>query len=675
MSTLSFLFASVVMLTNAIDVTSAVHKSAKGVTFNLHGKAFPYVPNHACFLITDASGSTRAELRGCGDPKRLQCGDVVRVAGQIKADPSGIGIAICSQLVVEAHDNPPPVNITSLSEIKDGKYDNLPVKVRGTIKEVFRDEIDSSWFYLVLTDNGKSIYLTLHGSCASLGQLQKMTGAFVAVSGLCSPWDYGYRVTLGRIINLLDFNAIEVLRPAPSNPFDVPEVITIRFPSPEDIPPLERRRLSGKVIAVWRGNRILVKGENGDIHTVELSGGPVPEYGAMIEAAGLLKTDLYRMNLSDAIWRRIDIAAAKDDAVEEVGGILRDAKGSTRIIPTVHGRTFRIRGTVQDRPSSDIQYALITLKCGKETIPVDVSANRSVLDGISIGCVLEVTGTCIVECENWHSYSTFPHVTGVILVARRPSDVRIIEYPPWWTTSHLLIVIGILLAILLGVVLRNRMQKRNAAMLAKLATDLKVEERTRLAVELHDSLAQNLSGVSLEIDTAGRLAENDPKAMREHIDRAARTLKSSRDELRNCLWDLRNRALEEASMNEAIRQTLAPHVIGTEVEIRFNVPRTRISDNTTHAILRIVRELAINAIRHGHATKIWIAGGIDNDTIRFSVRDNGSGFNPDAAPGFADGHYGLVGISERVESLEGEFSLDSAPGKGARATITMKALK
>ena len=429
------------------------------------------------------------------------------------------------------------------------------------------------------------------------------------------------------------------------------------------------------MIAVWRGNRILVKGVNGDVHTVELSGGPVPEYGAMIEAAGLLKTDLYRMNLSDAIWRYKDITAIKDDEVEEVHTILTDAKGSSRIIPTVHGRTFRIRGTVQDRPSSDMQYALITLKCGKETIPVDVSANRSALDGISIGCVLEVTGTCIVECENWHSYSTFPHVTGIILVARRPSDVRVIEYPPWWTTSHLLIVIGILLAVLLGVVLRNRMQKRNAVLLAKLATDLKVEERTRLAVELHDSLAQNLSGVSLEIDTASRLAEDDPKAMREHIDRAARTLKSSRDELRNCLWDLRNRALEEASMNEAIRQTLAPHVIGTEVAIRFNVPRTRISDNTTHAILRIVRELAINAIRHGHATKIWIAGGIDNDTIRFSVRDNGSGFNPDAAPGFADGHYGLVGISERVESLEGEFSLDSAPGKGARATITMKALK
>ena len=669
MSAFAILFAAVCVLTNAADVTLAVHQSAKGAHFELRGKAFPYVPDHACFLLTDATGSTRAELRGCGDPERLQCGDIVHASGMIAPDPSGIGIAICSQLVVEAHGDPPPVNITSLSEIKDGKYDNLPVKVRGTIKEVFRDDIDPSWYYFVLTDDDKSIYLTLHASYANLETVQEMTGAFVAVSGLCSSWDYGYRVTLGRIINLLDYKAIEVLHPAPSNPFDVPEVITIRFPNPEDIPPLERRRLSGKVIAVWHGNRMLIKGENGDVHTVELSGNSVPEYGATIEAAGLVRTDLYRMNLSDAIWRYADLAAIKEDAAEDVRGFLRDENGSERIIPTLHGRTFRLHGTVQDRPSSDTQYALVTLKCDTETIPIDVSANRTVLDDISIDSVIEVTGTCIVECDNWHSYSAFPHVTGITLVVRKPSDIRILKHPPWWTPRRLAVVIGGLLAVLLGVVVRNMAQRRGAARMAKFATDLKVEERTRLAVELHDSLAQNLTGVSFEIDTAGKLAEVDPNAMREHLGQAMRTLKSCRDELRNCIWDLRNRALEEASMDEAIRQTLAPHVVGVEVAIRFNVPRDRISDNTAHAILRSIRELTINAVRHGKATKIWIAGSIEGDDLLFSVRDNGTGFDPATAPGFAEGHYGLVGITERVESLEGEFNIESSPGNGSRATV------
>ena len=673
MSAIALLFASACVLTNAADVTLAVHKSAKGAPFDLRGMISPYVPNHSCFLITDASGSTRIEYQGSADTKRLHRGDIVHAVGTIDPYPSGMGIAICSQFTVETHRMPPTVAKVSIAEIKSGKYDNLPVKVQGTIKEVFRDDIDPLWYYMILTDGDKSIYMTLHSDCADLDAVQRMTGAFVAVTGLCAPWDYGFRVTLGRFINLLDFNDIKVIRPAPPDPFDVPEVVTIRFPNPEDIPPLERRRLSGRVIAVWRGNCILVKGASGDVHTVELSGGKVPECGAMIEAAGLLRTDLYRMNLSDAIWRHANLAAGKEDAAEDVRGFLRDENGSVRIIPTLHGRTFRIRGTVQNRPSSDTQYALITLKCGTETIPVDVSANRSVLDDISIDSVIEVTGTCIVECENWHSYSAFPHVTGITLVARKPSDIRILKRPPWWTPRKLMIVIGGLLAVLLGIVVRNKLQKRKAAMLAKFSTELKVEERTRLAVELHDSLAQNLTGVSLEIDTAGKLAETDPKAMREHLGQATRTLKSCRDELRNCIWDLRNRALEEASLDDAIRQTLAPHVVGVDVAIRFNVPRERISDNTAHAILRSIRELAINAVRHGKATKIWIAGSIDGDNLLFSVRDNGTGFDPATAPGFAEGHYGLVGITERIEALEGEFNIESSPGSGAKATARISA--
>ena len=672
MSALAVLFAATCVLTNAADVTLAVHKSDKGTPFDLRGMISPYVPNHSCFLITDSSGSTRIEYKGSANTEQLQNGDIIRAVGTIDPYPSGMGIAICSQFAVETHRIPPPVAEVSIAEIKSGKYDNLPVKVQGTIKEVFRDDIDPLWYYMILTDGDKSIYMTLHSDCADLDAVQRITGAFVAVTGLCAPWDYGFRVTLGRFINLLDFNGIEIIRPAPPDPFDVPEVVTIRFPNPEDIPPLERRRLSGKVIAVWHGNRMLIKSENGDVHTVELSGSSVPEYGATIEAVGLVRTDLYRMNLSDAIWRYADLAAIKEDAAEDVRGFLRDENGSERIIPTLHGRTFRLHGTVQDRPSSDTQYALVTLKCDTETIPIDVSANRSVLDDISIDSVIEVTGTCIVECDNWHSYSAFPHVTGITLVIRTPSDIRILKRPPWWTPRRLAVVIGGLLALLLGVVVRNMAQRRNAARMAKFATDLKVEERTRLAVELHDSLAQNLTGVSLEIDTAGKLVEIDPKAMREHLGQATRTLKSCRDELRNCIWDLRNRALEEASMDEAIRQTLAPHVVGVEVAIRFNVPRERISDNTTHAILRSIRELTINAVRHGKATKIWIAGSIYGDNLLFSVRDNGTGFDPATAPGFAEGHYGLVGITERVESLEGEFNIESSRGNGTKAIVKIK---
>ena len=253
------MLAAACALTNANDVALAVHRSARGAPFDLRGTASPCVPAHTCFLLTDASGSVRVDCDSTPEARRLRCGDVVRAVGTVESDPSGIGVAFCSGLTVEAHGEPPPVAEVSLAEIKKGGYDFLPVKVRGTIREVFRDDIDPMWYYLVLTDGDKSIYMTLHSDCAGLEAVQKTTGAFVAVTGFCSPWDYGYRVTLGRLVTLLDFSDMEIVRPAPSDPFDVREVATIRFPNPEDIPPLERRRLSGRVIAIWRGNRILVK--------------------------------------------------------------------------------------------------------------------------------------------------------------------------------------------------------------------------------------------------------------------------------------------------------------------------------------------------------------------------------------------------------------------------------
>ena len=166
-----------------------------------------------------------------------------------------------------------------------------------------------------------------------------------------------------------------------------------------------------------------------------------------------------------------------------------------------------------------------------------------------------------------------------------------------------------------------------------------------------------------------------PPEATSHFTRAVRTLGSCRTELRNCLWDLRNQALEENDMDNAIRLTLSPAIGKTDLRIRFSVPRSSLTDNTAHAILRIIRELATNAVRHGRATTIWIAGSIEGDTMMFSVRDNGIGFNPHDAPGVLQGHFGLQGIRERVASFEGSMTVESKTGHGAKVTISIEAAR
>jgi signal transduction histidine kinase len=124
-------------------------------------------------------------------------------------------------------------------------------------------------------------------------------------------------------------------------------------------------------------------------------------------------------------------------------------------------------------------------------------------------------------------------------------------------------------------------------------------------------------------------------------------------------------------MNEAIRIALQPHLNDAKLNLRFNVPRARLSDNTTHAILRIIRELATNAICHGHATKIDIAGAIDGNRLMMSIKDNGVGFDPENRPGVRECHFGLQGIAERIQQFKGTMHIDSTKGTGTKVTLML----
>ena len=168
---------------------------------------------------------------------------------------------------------------------------------------------------------------------------------------------------------------------------------------------------------------------------------------------------------------------------------------------------------------------------------------------------------------------------------------------------------------------------------------------------------------------AERCGAADSTALLHHLEIADKALQSCRDELRNCLWDLKNRALEEKDMNEAIRRTVSPFVGDVVLLIRFNVPRDQISDNTAHALMRIVRELAANAVRHGRARTIRVAGSLDGDALMLSVQDDGCGFDPENRPDISTGHFGIQGVIERIERLEGTYAIESSPGHGATVSI------
>lgn len=271
-----------------------------------------------------------------------------------------------------------------------------------------------------------------------------------------------------------------------------------------------------------------------------------------------------------------------------------------------------------------------------------------------------------------------PELTGVGGDGRLDAGSLFVR-SPWWLHTELLAIIGLLLAGLatmsawnlsIRIVSRQRARRLLQEEIAHARTRLKVEERTELAVEIHDSVSQALTGIALQLEAALATGRQDPARAEKSLATASQMLASCRRELRGCLWDLRTRTFEEHDLTEALVQTLAPHLKDVRAHVRFNVSRSRLSESTTHAIIKIVRELTVNAIRHGRATTLRIAGEMTGDVIRFSVSDNGCGFDAATAPGPRDGHFGLQGIRERLRKYGGSLTL-AANRPGTKATVTL----
>ncbi|MBQ2631109.1 MAG: ATP-binding protein, partial [Kiritimatiellae bacterium] len=153
---------------------------------------------------------------------------------------------------------------------------------------------------------------------------------------------------------------------------------------------------------------------------------------------------------------------------------------------------------------------------------------------------------------------------------------------------------------------------------------------------------------------------------------AERMLLSCRTELKRCLWDLRNDALDVRNMSDAIQKALAPVKGNAILSVRFNVIRSNLDESTFHAVIRIVRELVSNAIQHGRASHVCVAGDLAGDALSFSVKDDGTGFDVATAPGPADGHFGLAGVSERVKRHNGRVQVESSPGKGTKINVKLQ---
>ena len=626
-------------------------------------------------LVAATDGTNSVALSSFGntsDSPHFNPGDIVRFQGEISTLSSQRRIASIRHFTILGHDQAPAPTRVKISTLLDAGSDFRLTTIAGCVRDARRSETNPQWGLMVVNDGTGSVYTSLPLTDAEFPKFLNLVGSNAELTGITIPWTTSLRYRIGRTFRLSDLKSIRVLdRPTRE---DLPLIDSIAPLGPSEVAALGRHRALGKVIATWQDNHALVKTIRGDIIGIEFADAPAPEYGTYIEATGFPESDLFRINLALANWKEANLPSVDDGAVLPIRG--SDPASGTR-----HGKLVRLVGTVlSTTTAANGRPCGLFVHADGTTIPVDLS--RSVTqqgNPPAVGSEIELTGIYIVETEAWKPNSTFPQIRRFHLAPRTGDDIRVIASPPWWTPARLLIIIGLLLIATVGAAVWNvslqRVAERRSRellkeQLARIESDLKVGERTRLSVELHDTLSQNLLGASMEINTAEQLV-SEADALK-HLGIASKTLRASRDELRNCLWDLRSQALEEPDMNAAIRKTLEPYVSDVDLQVRFNVPRPLFTDNTAHALMRIIRELVLNAIRHGHAKSVKIAGSREKGQLLFSVRDDGCGFDPSAVPGISQGHFGLQGVRERLRLFKGSVRIDSSPGTGTYVSARLQ---
>jgi len=191
-----------------------------------------------------------------------------------------------------------------------------------------------------------------------------------------------------------------------------------------------------------------------------------------------------------------------------------------------------------------------------------------------------------------------------------------------------------------------------------------LEERARLARDIHDTLAQGFTGVIIQLDTAVEaLRDEEPEAAAKHIRLARELARESLTEARRSMHALRPQALEKASFPDALKAIITDTTVGTSLESEFHLkgePR-KLQSSVEENLLHIGQEALANALKHARATEFQAQLSFDSEAVRLELRDNGKGFVVDCVNGRG---IGLIGMKERAQQIGATLAVTSKPGKG-----------
>lgn len=198
-----------------------------------------------------------------------------------------------------------------------------------------------------------------------------------------------------------------------------------------------------------------------------------------------------------------------------------------------------------------------------------------------------------------------------------------------------------------------------------------LHERTRLSREIHDSVGQGLSSISLLLDAAQRAWDTAPSRAREHVSTASASARRELSEVRRVVRDLAPAGVDDAgALASALREVLdlsAP----LRTELRVDGTAATLPGSVANAVIGTVRGAVANVVEHAAASTVVVTLTFHDDEVVVDIHDDGVGFDPDATVSVGVRGRGLRGIAERARELGGDSSVESVIGEGTTVSVQL----
>ena len=201
--------------------------------------------------------------------------------------------------------------------------------------------------------------------------------------------------------------------------------------------------------------------------------------------------------------------------------------------------------------------------------------------------------------------------------------------------------------------------------------NIREEERKRIGREIHDELGQQLTAIKMDVSWIAKKTDPANEAFKTKLQNVIGLLDGGNQSIRRILNELRPVILDDYGLVEALKwqaQQFSSNT-GVPVDFRTSESQIRVAEEITTCVFRVFQEALTNITRYAKASKVMVSLDVDNESILLNIEDNGTGFDTESSK--TKKSFGILGMKERVFSLNGSFNLVSAPGKGTRITINL----